>query len=375
MEIKDRTIALLIDSQNISKKYYTVLIEELSKYGRIIYRRLYGDFSNSLNEDWKSVIRKHSVQLVQQVTYTAGKNASDSSLIIDAMDILYRGKADCFCIVTSDSDFTGLAVRIREENMIVIGCGERKTPEALQNACDLFIRIDDLLLASSVDANKIVTKNNNSAPIPPSDSTNIANTTKSSNSKSKYTKIHKSTLAKKDELEKTFTSTTLFSSINTTNFVAEADVVRVITEEKTTIESVELAKADLQDPNNAQGNNIESCESIVIIENEEVSSVELTEGSNDAEVKHTSTLAEKEKNKALLIDVAKNIVTTGVKSDGWMDFSVFMSELHKAIVFDPQSYGHTSKKLYSFFNDLVFDTGKKVFRFNAKHDHVKLNIK
>jgi uncharacterized protein (TIGR00288 family) len=147
MEIKDKTIALLIDSDNVSREYFSILLDELSKYGRVTYRRLYGDFSKPKANGWKQALLEYSIEQVQQVAYTTGKNASDSSMIIDAMDILYKGKVDCFCLATSDSDFTGLAMRFRNDNLIVIGAGEKKTPDSFRKACDRFILIDELLEA------------------------------------------------------------------------------------------------------------------------------------------------------------------------------------------------------------------------------------
>ncbi len=145
MEIKDKTIALLIDSDNVSREYFAILLDELSKYGRVTYRRLYGDFSKPNANGWKPALLEYSIEQVQQIAYTTGKNATDSSMIIDAMDILYKGKVDCFCLATSDSDFTGLAMRFRNDNLVVIGAGEEKTPNSFKKACDRFIPIDELL--------------------------------------------------------------------------------------------------------------------------------------------------------------------------------------------------------------------------------------
>ncbi|MCL2369725.1 MAG: NYN domain-containing protein [Firmicutes bacterium] len=149
MEIENRTIALLIDADNISKDYFATLLDELSKYGRVTYRRLYGDFSKPKANGWQTALLEHSIEQIQQVAYTSGKNASDSAMIIDAMDILYKDKVDCFCLATSDSDFTGLAMRFRNDNLIVIGAGEKKTPSSFRKACDRFIPIDELLKAKT----------------------------------------------------------------------------------------------------------------------------------------------------------------------------------------------------------------------------------
>ena len=145
MEIKDRTIALLIDSDNVSSDYFSILLDELSQYGKVTYRRLYGDFTNPRANGWKNALLEYSIEQIQQVAFTTGKNATDSKMIIDAMDILYQGKVDCFCLATSDSDFTNLAMRFRNDNIAVIGAGEQKTPLSFRRACDIFIAIDALL--------------------------------------------------------------------------------------------------------------------------------------------------------------------------------------------------------------------------------------
>ena len=147
MEIKDKIIALLIDSDNISSDYFSIILDELSQYGKVTYRRLYGDFTNPQANGWKQALLDYSIEQIQQVAFTKGKNATDSKMIIDAMDILYQGKVDCFCLATSDSDFTNLAMRFRNDTLVVIGAGEQKTPISFRNACDRFIAIDDLLKA------------------------------------------------------------------------------------------------------------------------------------------------------------------------------------------------------------------------------------
>ena len=147
MEIKDKIIALLIDSDNISSDYFSIILDELSQYGKVTYRRLYGDFTNPQANGWKQALLDYSIEQIQQVAFTNVKNATDSKMIIDAMDILYQGKVDCFCLATSDSDFTNLAMRFRNDNLVVIGAGEQKTPVSFRNACDRFIAIDDLLKA------------------------------------------------------------------------------------------------------------------------------------------------------------------------------------------------------------------------------------
>ena len=140
--MEEKKFALLIDADNISSKYIKIIIEELSKYGTITYKRLYGDLTKSNNRSWKDALLSHSINPVQQYNYTTGKNSTDSAMIIDAMDILYSGSVNGFCLATSDSDFTRLAMRLRESGMTVIGMGEQKTPEPFRVSCERFFFID-----------------------------------------------------------------------------------------------------------------------------------------------------------------------------------------------------------------------------------------
>lgn len=133
--------AVLIDADNISSKYAVTIFEELEKYGLSTYRRIYGNWSKS--NGWsEGMLLEYSIMPVQQFSYTYGKNATDMAMAIDAMDILYKNKVQGFCLVTSDSDFTRLAMRLREENMFVLGMGESKTPVALTRACNKFIHLN-----------------------------------------------------------------------------------------------------------------------------------------------------------------------------------------------------------------------------------------
>ncbi len=138
----DKRIALLIDADNVSAKYIDSILDELSKYGNVTYKRIYGDWTNRQNSSWKEELLTSSITPIQQFSYTTGKNATDSALIIDAMDILYTNAVEGFCIVSSDSDFTKLASRIRESGLMVIGMGEQKTPMAFRKACDIFTRLE-----------------------------------------------------------------------------------------------------------------------------------------------------------------------------------------------------------------------------------------
>ena len=133
--------AVLIDADNISSKYAATIFEELETYGISTYRRIYGNWSKG--NGWsEGLLLEHSIMPVQQFSYTTGKNATDMAMVIDAMDILYKNKIQGFCLVTSDSDFTRLAMRLREENMCVLGMGESKTPLALTRACNRFIHLN-----------------------------------------------------------------------------------------------------------------------------------------------------------------------------------------------------------------------------------------
>lgn len=138
MEAQERRLAVLIDAENISTKYIKVILDEISNYGIATYKRAYGDWTSPVLRGWKDEVLKNSITPVQQYSYTQGKNSSDSAMIIDAMDILYSGKVDGFCIVSSDSDFTRLASRLREAGMLVIGMGEKKTVEAFRTSCTTF---------------------------------------------------------------------------------------------------------------------------------------------------------------------------------------------------------------------------------------------
>lgn len=140
----NKRFALLIDADNISAKYIGVILEELSTYGITTYKRIYGDWTSTQATKWKGELLENSVIPVQQFSNTVGKNATDSTLIIDAMDILYTGNVDGFCIVSSDSDFTRLASRLRESGMEVIGMGEEKTPRSFRVACTRFVNLENL---------------------------------------------------------------------------------------------------------------------------------------------------------------------------------------------------------------------------------------
>lgn len=141
----DKRFAVLIDSDNISARYVECILDEMTKYGVITYKRIYGDWTSQQSNKWKRELLENSITPIQQFSNTSGKNSTDSALIIDAMDILYTGNVDGFCIVSSDSDFTRLSSRLRESGMQVIGMGEEKTPRAFRAACNVFTNLEVLL--------------------------------------------------------------------------------------------------------------------------------------------------------------------------------------------------------------------------------------
>ena len=144
MSTPNERLAVLIDADNTSPKHAGGLLEELAKYGVASVKRAYGDWTTPQLNGWKSVLNQHAIVPVQQFAYTTGKNSTDSTLIIDAMDLLYSGNLDAFALVSSDSDFTRLATRLRESGKTVYGLGLRKTPASLVAACDRFIYLEVL---------------------------------------------------------------------------------------------------------------------------------------------------------------------------------------------------------------------------------------
>ena len=141
----EKKLAVLIDADNISSKYIEEIMAEVVNYGTPTYKRIYGDWTTPQLSGWKEVLLENSIIPIQQYSYTAGKNSTDSALIIDAMDILYSRNVDGFCIISSDSDFTRLASRLREAGMYVLGMGEAKTPKPFITACESFQYLESLL--------------------------------------------------------------------------------------------------------------------------------------------------------------------------------------------------------------------------------------
>ena len=148
--MEDR-FALLIDADNVSAKYIQPILDELSKYGNVTYKRIYGDWTRPNSASWKEELLQNSITPIQQFSYTHGKNATDSAMIIDAMDMLYTSELEGFCLVSSDSDFTRLASRLRESGKTVIGMGENKTPSPFRKACDIFTELELLLEDSTME--------------------------------------------------------------------------------------------------------------------------------------------------------------------------------------------------------------------------------
>jgi uncharacterized LabA/DUF88 family protein len=153
---KTERLAVLIDADNTQASIIEGLLAEVAKYGTSSVKRIYGDWTSTALRSWKEVLLEYSIQPIQQFGYTKGKNATDSAMIIDAMDLLYTGKFHGFCIVSSDSDFTKLASRIREAGLFVYGFGEKKTPSAFVSACDKFIYIE--VLRAKINENESIAK-------------------------------------------------------------------------------------------------------------------------------------------------------------------------------------------------------------------------
>lgn len=163
--MKDEKLAVLIDADNVPYANIKEMLDEVAKYGNPTIKRIYADWTKPSASGWKNVLLENAITPIQQYSYTTGKNSSDSALIIDAMDLLYSEKVSGFCIVSSDSDFTRLATRLREAAMLVIGIGERKTPKPFITACDKFIYIEILKKEQqNNNSNKAEQSNKNNTP-------------------------------------------------------------------------------------------------------------------------------------------------------------------------------------------------------------------
>jgi hypothetical protein len=168
---RGRRIAMLIDGDNAQPSLIGNMLAEVSKYGLVIIRRIYGDWTTANMNGWKDTLQTYAIQPIQQFRYTIGKNATDSAMIIDAMDVLYEGGIDGFCLVSSDSDYTRLATRIREKGFFVMGIGKKNTPRAFVNACDVFVFAENLVAEATAAKKPVGTKRSNGsaavAPEPP----------------------------------------------------------------------------------------------------------------------------------------------------------------------------------------------------------------
>lgn len=149
---EEKKIAILIDGDNAQPKLLKLIVDEVAKYGKATIRRIYGDWTEPQMKGWKNELNDSSFSPIQKFAYTTGKNSTDSALIIDAMDILYSRNIDGFCIVSSDSDYTGLAKRIREEGILVIGIGEKKTPSAFVQSCEIFTYCENIISSGTSSA-------------------------------------------------------------------------------------------------------------------------------------------------------------------------------------------------------------------------------
>ncbi|WP_122893378.1 NYN domain-containing protein [Arcobacter peruensis] len=163
-EKKSDKLAVLIDADNAQASVIAELLAEVSKFGTASIKRAYGDWTTPNLKKWKDYLHKHAIQPIQQFSYTTGKNATDASLIIDAMDILHESDLDGFCLISSDSDFTRLATRIREAGLVVYGFGEKKTPEAFIAACDKFV-FTEILRENDVPTQKSESNTSSLRPI------------------------------------------------------------------------------------------------------------------------------------------------------------------------------------------------------------------
>ena len=161
---KDIRLAVLIDADNVPYSNVKGVMEEIAKYGTPTFKRIYGDWTKHTVSGWKNVLLENAITPIQQYSYTSGKNSSDSALIIDAMDILYSGKVDGFCIISSDSDFTRLATRLREAGMKVFGIGQKKTPNPFIVACDKFIYMEIIPQFESGETETAKTKTSKPQP-------------------------------------------------------------------------------------------------------------------------------------------------------------------------------------------------------------------
>jgi uncharacterized protein (TIGR00288 family) len=160
MEKKIERIAILVDGDNAQAKLLKAILEEVAKYGKVTIRRIYGDWTKTNMNSWKDLLNELSFTPIQKFSYTSGKNSTDGALIIDAMDILHNNVVDGFCIVSSDSDYTGIAKRIREEGVFVMGVGEKKTPAAFIQSCEIFTFSENIVQEAIIEKQITIPKEN-----------------------------------------------------------------------------------------------------------------------------------------------------------------------------------------------------------------------
>jgi uncharacterized LabA/DUF88 family protein len=177
-EVQQARIGVLIDADNAQSSVVGALLSEIAKYGMTSVKRAYGDWTTQRLRSWKEVLNEHAIQPVQQFAYTTGKNATDSAMIIDAMDLLYSDRLQAFCLVSSDSDFTRLATRLRESGMTVYGVGEQKTPRAFVSACDRFIYTEILTDDSDGDDLDADADSQRAKPVPKKSTKDLRQDTK-----------------------------------------------------------------------------------------------------------------------------------------------------------------------------------------------------
>jgi uncharacterized LabA/DUF88 family protein len=177
---KDIRLAVLIDADNVPYSNVKGVMAEIAKYGTPTFKRIYGDWTRPTVGGWKKVLLENAITPIQQYSYTTGKNSSDSALIIDAMDILYSGRVDGFCIVSSDSDFTRLATRLREAGMKVFGIGQRKTPHPFIVACDKFIYMEIIPLHEEIAPEETIVNESPKKTVKPKEKTSVAKLNKES---------------------------------------------------------------------------------------------------------------------------------------------------------------------------------------------------
>jgi uncharacterized protein (TIGR00288 family) len=166
-QIGSRRLAVLIDGDNAQPSLINKILSEASKYGTVTVKRNFGDWTTTNMGGWKDTLNTYAIQPIQQFRYTIGKNATDSAMIIDAMDLLYSGTVDAFCLVSSDSDYTRLATRIREKGFFVMGIGQKKTPRAFVNACDVFVYTENLVPRKPTKSRSGQKKSTKAAKDPP----------------------------------------------------------------------------------------------------------------------------------------------------------------------------------------------------------------